>query len=906
MSETSPLPEVEFNFDAGVGSGWWPVHFLHKEGLSRMFETSVVLANRTSGAESSTLFEKKARVEVRRGGITRYFHGQIVRVEDLGTTGMYRFVRVLVRPALWQLSQRTNSRIWQHVNIAQVIRDVLQAAGIYQGDLLDIGGGVDGLAPHEYCVQYRETDLAFVQRLLEEEGVPYYFRHSAEGETWVLADDDHGYQEFDTLDGGPVSVLDAGITTAAAETVQWLDWHLQTKPTGVVLRDYDFTHPSAVLDMTPRGGAGGGARGLYDYPASFTLGEYDDGGHVYRPHQGARFARVRFEEATTLAKTGHGRGNVTGFLAGGAFQLQGHIDSERDRRHVLVEVEHHGVAWGDISDDIRYSDHIRDIFKALDIEALPQGNGGGGALNSEARYWNKFAIVPSDVKIRPERVTPRPLISGPQTAKVMAPNGQDEEIAVDFHGRVLCRFHWERPDQRQGGQRTENASCWIRVATAWAGAAWGTIFIPRVGMEVVVNFLEGDPDRPLITGTVYNAENNTPYLLPEERTKSTIKTSSSPGGRGFNELRFEDLADNEQIFMHAQRDKDVVVRRNETLTVGNDRAQTVMGNEVISITKDRTISVIENESRDVGKDWSIAVHGPTGMSTSVDNNFVLEAQKNISLKVGDSVITMTPDKITVSSKTVQILGDSLVRVTGGLVKINCDDGGADVAQGAASQVAPTLALQGQPGNLLQRLLDKLDPAKLADQAAKGLDKLLEKIGVPPKIRERLSSLAKTTVTELASALKEGRKPNFAKIGEEAITKGAQELVGAIFEPIKEIPAVKNSPLLSGLVNETQGVATTAVTYGTLHAVGLRDGLARDPFFQVLQQRHGESIRNFLTEQGTAAAQQVLNQWAEDEGLPPIVRRLARQASRQSERAIRQLVDRHVLPAPAAPAAQPGG
>lgn len=905
MSEPNPLPEVELTFDAGTGPGWRAIHFSHKEGLSRLFETSIILANQNANAESAPLFDKKGRLEVRRGEITRYFHGQIIRVEDLGTTGTYRFVRVVLRPALYQLTQRTNSRIWQHVNIAAVITDVLQAAGIYQGPLLEITGGVDALAPHEYCVQYRETDLAFVQRLLEEEGVPYYFRHGAEGETWVLADDDHQYQEFDTMDGGAVLVRDAGMSTAAAETVQWFDFHTQLTSTGVVLRDYDFTHPSAELDMTPRGGAGGGARGLYDYPASFTLGEYDEGGHVYRPHHGARFARVRFEEATTLAKTGHGRGNVTGMLAGGAFQLQGHIDAELDQRYILTEVEHHAVAWGDITDDIRYSEHVRAIFKEIDVDALPMGNGSGGQ-QGENRYWNSFSTVPNGVKIRPARITARPLISGPQTAKVMAPQGQDEEIATDFHGRILCRFHWERPDQRAGGQRTENSSCWIRVSTAWAGAAWGTIFIPRVGMEVVVHFLEGDPDRPLVTGTVYNGENNTPYLLPEERTKSTIKTSSSPGGRGFNELRFEDLADNEQIFVHAQRDMDTVVRRNETTTIGNDRARTVMGNEVVSITKDRTISVIENESRDVGKDYNIAVHGPTGMSTSVDNNYVLEAKKNITLKVGDSLLTMTPDKITVSSKTVELLGGSLVRITGGLVKINCDDGATDAAAGQASQQAATLALQGEPGNLLKRLLEKLDPAKLADQAAKGLDKLLEKIGVPPKVRERLSGLAKSTVNEVVSALKEGRKPNFGKIAEEAITKGAQDLIGAAFEPLKNIPAVKNSKLLTGLVNEAQGVTTTAVTYGALHAVGLKEGMARDPFFQVLSQRHGESIRNFLTEQGTAAAQQVLNQWAEDQGLPPIIRKVARQASKQAERSIRSLVDRYVLPAPAAPAAQPGG
>jgi len=909
-TEGAPLPEVEFTFEAGGASGWRPVHVHHREGISRLSETSVIVANRTAGADPSALFDQKGHVEVRRAGLSRFFHGRVRRVEDLGSTGTYRFARVVIVPELWALSQRTNSRIWQNVPIVQVIRDVLQAAGLYAGHLFETHPGVDALAPHEYCVQHRETDLAFVQRLLEEEGVPYYFRHEQGGEVWVLADEDHAYQSIDTLDGASVPMQDAGMGTSAVESVQWFDWHSQLKPTGVTLRDFDFTHPSAVLDMTPRGGSGGGARGLYDYPASFTLGQYDEGGHVYRPHHGARFARVRFEEAQHDTKTGRGRGNVSGFLAGGAFALQGHQEADRDRRYVLLEVEHHGSAWGDITDDIRHSEHVRTLFKELGIEGdLPEGNGAGpGGGRAENRYWNSFTVVPSDVKIRPARVTPRPIIPGAQTATVMAPHGQDEEIATDFHGRILVRFHWERPEQRLGDQRTENASCWIRVAQAWAGAAWGTLFIPRVGMEVVVTFLDGDPDRPLVTGCVYNGENNTPYQLPEEKTKSTIKTSSSPGGQGFNELRFEDLANNEQIFIHAQRDMDTVIRRNQTHTVGQDRARTVLGNEVINIKKDRTTSVEQNESHDIAKDFSLAVHGPTGMTTGVDKSWVLTANTSIALTVGDSSIVMTPSKITVKSPTVQVLGDSLVRIKGGLVKINCDEGQADTVTGTQTQQAATLALQGEPGGILKRLVDKLDAGKLADQAAKGLDKLLEKIGVPPRIRTRLTELAKSSVGELVTALKEGRKPNFSQIlskfGEQAITDGAKALVGEGFKHLKAIPAVQASPVLSGLVNEAEGVTTTAVTYGALHAAGLRDGLARDPFMQVLSQRHGESIRNFLTEQGTAAAQQILNGWAENQGLPPIVRKVLRQASRQAERNIRRLVDRHVLPAPAQPAASP--
>ncbi len=901
-SDSGTLPEVEFTFEAGSAQGWLVIHLHHKEGISALSNTSIVVANRSADADPESLFDQKGHLEVRRSGVTRHLHGRVRRVEDLGSTGTYRFARLILGPELWALSQRTDSRIWQHVNIVQVIRDVLQAAGLYQG-AFEPKPGVEALPPHEYIVQYRETDLAFVQRLLEEEGVPYYFRHDESGETWVLADEDHAYQEVETLDGGAVPMQDAGMGTSSVESAQWFDWHKQLQPTGTTLREYDFTHPSAVLDMTVRGGSGGGPRGQYDYPASYTFGPYNEGGHVYQAHHGARFARVRYEETQRDGKTGWGKGNVSGFLAGGAFKLQGHEEGARDRRYVLLQVEHFGVAWGDITDEVRQSEHIRAIFKTIDVDAIPAE--GTAPVTAENRYWNRFAVVPSDTKIRPLRVTPRPVIPGAQTALVMAPNGADEEISTDFHGRILVRFHWERPDTRLGDQRSKNSSCWVRVAQAWAGAAWGTLFIPRVGMEVVVTFLEGDPDRPLVTGCVYNGENNTPYQLPEEKTKSTIKTSSSPGGQGFNELRFEDLANNEQIFIHAQRDMDTVIRRNQTHTVGQDRARTVLGNEVINIKKDRTTSVEMNESHDIVKDFSLAVHGPTGMTTGVDKSWVLTAGTSIALTVGNSSIVMTPSKITLKSPTVQVLGDSLVRIKGGLVKINCDEGSADTVSGTQTQQAATLALQGEPGGILKRLVQKLDAGKLAEQASKALGGLLAKLKVPPRIAERLTGLAKSSVNELVSALKEGRKPNFSKIAEQAITDGAQMLVGEGFRHLEGLPAVKNSPVLSGLVREVKGVTTTAVTYGALHAAGLRDGLARDPFFQVLAQRHGESIRNFLTEQGTAAGQQLLNNWADNQGLPPVVRKLLKQASKNVEKGVRNLVDRYVLPAPRQQSASPG-
>lgn len=899
MADGAPLPEVEYSFDCARGAGWRPLHIHVREGVSELYEASVLLATRSLSENPDDFFEQVAGIEVRREGLTRRLRGIVRRVEDLGSTGAYRFARVTIVPHLWTLGLRQNSRIWQDVNIITILRELFKDVSLYQGDLFGVDGSLEDLPVREYCVQYRETDLAFVLRLLEEEGVPYYFRHDGDKEALILAGDDHNWEQVPTADGGAIEVVDHGINTAANESVQWLDWHTQMKSTGIVLRDYDFTHPRSVIDMTPRHPGASGGRSVYDYPAAFTLGPYDDGTHMYGPHHGARRAKVRFEEATHDIKTARGRGNVSGFLPGQTFQLQGHVRGEMDRRYLLLGVEHIGVAWGDITDEIRQSEHVREALKQ--VEGDVQG-GAAGASEANNRYFNRFYGVASDVKVRPARVTPRPVIPGAQTALVMAAKDSDEEIETDFYGRILCRFHWEQPDQRGASQRTKNASCWIRVAQTWAGAAWGSMFIPRVGMEVVVSFLEGDPDRPLVTGCVYNGENHTPYPLPAEKTKSTIKTMSSKGGGGFNELRFEDLKDSEQIFVHAQKDMDTVVRHDETLTVGHDRTKTIQGMEYITVQKDRIASILQNESLEVDGNQTIAVHGGTGASLQVDSNYVVHAEKKIGFTVGDSSIVMTPSQITISSKTINVLGDSLVKIKGGLVKINCDDGPKEKVAAAATTAALSRNLIGEPGDLLKRVKDLLDPEKVSEQFTKGLDKLMTKAGVPEGVRQRLNGVAQRTVKELATALKEGRKPDWAAIrkdlkaqAEGLITEVVQVKMAEAFKPLLNDPRVQKSKLLTGMVKEMQNVTTTATTYGILRAANLRDGMARDPFWSVMKAKHGQEVADLLKEHAIMAGTAKLQEWVDARGLPPWAKKLADKAIKQLEKTVTQNVERFLLP-----------
>ena len=877
-SDGTSLPDVELSLDVVDGSSagaWRPVHVHARETLSRVFECSVVLASSHLSADVDELFEKSVGVEIVRASLVRNVRGWVRRVEDLGSTGSYRFARILIVPQLFKLSHRVNSRIWQHVNVITVVKEVLKDAGLYQGDGgIELGAGMD-LPVREYCVQYRESDLDFVMRLLQEEGIAFFFKHEGPTETLVLAGEGHAYEPTPTLDGSAIEMQDGGVATASVESLQWFDWHRKTHPTGVTLREFDFTHPRSFLEFTSKAPGDVGARPVYDYPARFNLGDYNEGGHAYSGHHGGRIARIRNEELRHDERAAHGRSNVTGLMPGLRFTLAGHVRAELDGDWLVTDLIQEAIAWGDIPSDTRRSEHMKAILREVSADIAPDAGGGS---HYEARYTNRFVGIPSAIQYRPTRVTPRPLVYGPQTATVMAEPGTDDEICVDFHGRILVRFHWERPELRPGSQRGKNASCWIRVAQTWAGSAWGAMFIPRVGMEVVVTFLEGDPDKPLVTGCVYNGQNNVPYPLPEEKTKSTIKSSTTPGGDGFNELRFEDLKDREQIFIHAQRDHDIVIRRDNTLYVGNDRQKTVLGYEKNTVVKDRVTEVQGTEKLLVQGDRNVRVNGGKGYAINVVNNLSINGDASIKLTCGGSSIEMLPDKITIASKTVHVLGGSLVNVNGGLVKINCgDDPGGAKADKNDVEAAKPLELQGKKGDWLSRIKDLLQPEKLQEAASKGLDKVLTQAGVPDKIKERLQGLSKSVVGELATALKEGRKPDWAKIrgefqkaGEEAITQGIQAGVNAVFAKVENIPAVKNSKFLSGLVKEVKGVTTTAATWGTLHAVGLNKGLAKDPFWTVLKQKHGESVKTFLVDSGNELAQQVVTGFVNKVGNFPLL------------------------------------
>lgn len=739
------------------------------------------------------------------------------------------------------------------------MQEVLADAGLYQGDgELVVPQGLRALPPREFCVQYRETDLDFVMRLLEDEGIAFRFARDGLRESLVLVDDTPAWEPVATLDHGDLRVMDGGVATAATESLRSFDLRRSAVSSSVSLRDFDFTHPRAVLDMTPRSTGNLGALPVYDHPGAFALGPYDRDAGVYGPHHSARIARVRHQELACAAAVALGRGDCTALAPGRTFTLAGHLRRELDGRWVVTEVEHEVSAWSDIADSLRASDRL---LGALGLTAED--------TRARNRYENRFASVPASVAFRPPRVTPRPSISGPQTGFVTAPAGADEEIATDVHGRVLVRFQWERPELRTPSQRGRDSSCWVRVAQSWAGAGWGAMFIPRVGMEVVVHFLEGDPDRPLVTGCVYNGENRPPTSLPAEKTVSTFKSSTSPGGDGFNELRFDDLRGAERIFTHAQRDHETVVRRDQSLHVGRDRVKTVEGSEHATVHRDRVAAIEHNDAVDVGGNHAMAVHGPSGAAVRVDASCVLHAQESIALVVGDTSLVLLPDRATLSSRTVHVLGGELVNLFGGITRINCEDGDRDVVRARGPQSARAVGLQGEPGGSLRRTLVALDAPALVRFAAEAVDAPMLRAAAPDRLRERLAAAVREGMTRWLGALRAGTIPSWATLAQQtagALVQHATEQLFAAFKPaITGALSPIADRMLEGLFQQAQGMVSEAATSGVVHAMALDRAASKDPFWAALQQRDPTGVQGALLSVAKEVASHNLRRYAARHG-----------------------------------------
>ena len=568
-----------------------------EERISGLFQYTLELVSSDKSLDFTQIVGKGVTVTMELAdGSKAYLHGIVGRFVQAGTDARVTTYYADLHPKLWLLTLRSDCRIFQNKTAPDIIKQILSDGGV-----TDIDDKLTGsYAQREYCVQYMETAFDFISRLMEDEGIFYFFTHDNGKHTLVLADDSSAHPAVTGYSSIRVRPAEAQWTEEAS--IHECTLEQQAVTAKHQSDDYNFEIPSTDLLASTSNGDG---PMVYEYPA-------------------VRTAKADVESKTNLALQAleahkqvlRGTGSCRPMRAGAKFTL---------------------------------AEHPRDSFNADYMIRRVSFRG-----DQTTTFINSFEAQPASTPFRAPRVTHRPRIYGSQTATVVGKSG--EEIWTDKYGRVRLHFHWD-----QLGKSDENDSCWARVSQTWAGKQWGAWFLPRIGQEVVVSFLEGDPDRPIVTGSVYNADQTLPYTLPDDQTKSTIKSNTSKGGGGFNEIRFEDKKDSEEVYIHAQKDHKVEILHDQTTTIGNDQTITVKnnrsttiqekdetlivdkgnrtvkvntGNETHEVKGKRDVTVTDKETHTNKADYDMKVSG--NFTLKVDGDIKIEASGQVSIKSGTS------------------------------------------------------------------------------------------------------------------------------------------------------------------------------------------------------------------------------------------------------------------------------
>lgn len=640
------------------------------EGLSTLFQLRLTLVTDHDDLLAQDLVGKPATLEIRmhpsdegsghadNPDVARYFNGIISRLEHLSsdeTGSADSYYQVEVAPLVWKLQLNQNSRIFQNKSVQEIVEEILKDAGLTTENYRFALGAT--YSKREYCVQHRESDWRVISRLLEDEGIFYFIEHNEKSHVLVMGDT----PEVHVPIIGEASLPFRSISGLVNDEHIYRFSKAQQYRTGKVsLSDYDFRQPGKPI-------SGDSSAKVhtelehYDYHAQFRMEDGKTSGEE------KKFSQVRLDEFQTRQTVARGSAVCHRLIAGSTFDLIEHPSDDANGTYLITHLDFSG--------------------------SQPQAGQEGQVAEGEGRkelFSCGFECIPSKTPFRPPRVTPRPLVHGCQTAIVVGPSG--EEIYTDEYGRIKVHFHWDRV-----ADYDENASCWIRVSQGFAGGQYGSIFLPRVGQEVIISFVNGDPDQPIVSGRVYNADHMPPYTLPDEKTKSTIRTNSSTGGGGANELMFEDKAGSEQIFLHAQKDMHTRVLNDGVVSIGNDshvaigndyqeevknnRSRAVTGEEAIEIGGARSLVV----KGDVAEDFKGSENKEVGMKYHVKSGMeiVLESGMKLVLKGAGGFIMIDPGGVTIQ---------------GTMVKIN-SGGSASAAKApkATAPAAPIEADEEKPG-----------------------------------------------------------------------------------------------------------------------------------------------------------------------------------------------------------------
>jgi type VI secretion system secreted protein VgrG len=630
------------------------------EQVSRPFELNLDLLSSDAAIDPTKLLRKPVGVTVElEGGGERYFHGWVRRFVQLGRDeDQLVAYQAEVVPWFWFLSTTTNCRIFQQMSVPDIVKKIF-------GDrsMSDYKISVSGAySPREYCVQYRESDMDFVSRLLEEEGIFYYFEHAEGKHTMVIADSPSA------IKSGPrakMSAASSGPGTYGTEYIAELELGSAFFSGAVSLDDYNMETPSLNLLQkinTTVKGVDNSAFKRFDYPGKYA-----------KVNEGERLARLRMEEQEASSATVAGAAMGGALACGSKVEVADYYRRDANKPYLVTSVRH----------------------------TATNGSFRSATAGTAYLFVQSFEGIPATVVYRPPRITPKAIVRGVQTAVVVGPAG--EEIYVDKYGRVKVQFFWD-----QEGKKNENSSCYIRVATAWAGKQWGVIHIPRIGQEVIVDFLEGDPDRPIVVGRVYNAEQMPPYDLPANKTQSGVKSRSSMGGGAadFNELRFGDMKGSEQILLHAQKLFDIEVEADETHWVGHDRTKTIDHDETVHVKHDRTETVDNNETitihgartETVDADEQITIHGQRGVSVDKNETLQIKGTRSTTVEKDDQTMVQEEQRLTIGKdQVIRVMGTHKLRTDEDRV-VNVD--GSDslkIKQGLTTSAGMDMSFDAKTG-----------------------------------------------------------------------------------------------------------------------------------------------------------------------------------------------------------------
>lgn len=551
-----------------------------REGLSKLTETTIQFQSRNTAVSLDDLVGQTMCLHVlTEGGKEQKFSGLCVSVENFGLQDGYTQFVAEVRPWFWLLTRTQNCRVFQNMTAPDIIKKVLGDHGF--SDFTDKLSGT--YASREYCLQYRETDYDFICRLMEDEGIYFFFDSNtsqSSAEKLVLSDGLGAHKPISESATAEFYIRDDADRRRAEHVAEFSK--IERITTGkVTLNDFDFTTPQADLKNTDAQ-----AKGKHKYK-NFEV--YDYQGHFRKDSSlGGNMARVRMDAEALKYQQFRGASSLRTLGAGYTFQLSKHDDSDCNKDFLVLEAVHYLKLDSEFGERDRgkkkAEGEMRRDLKPLTLDFPKE--------MEKDSYANTFTVMEKTIQFRAPQVTPWPEVQGVQTATVVGTSG--EEILTDEHGRVKIQFHWDRE-----GEDNEKSSCFVRVMTPWSGKDWGMVAVPRIGQEVVVQFEDGNPDRPIVTGMLYNAETKPPYKYPDDQTQLGIKTNSSKGGGGYNELMFDDKKDSELMRIQAQKYHQTLVKDRLSMTVGLD----AIAKEVASVDEksyDLTIEQHMNETVKTG------------------------------------------------------------------------------------------------------------------------------------------------------------------------------------------------------------------------------------------------------------------------------------------------------------------